>query len=1679
MKPPSLQRRGCGSVARGPRFRPLVEILECRIVPSVLDYSGGFASHGGLAFNGSALVTASSATPPSAAQLTHAQNQAGSVFTNSKVDITSFTTEFTLQGKGSGGGLTFTIENDSQAAAALGSNGTGLGASGISNSYSIKFGSSLLNGDTLQVTLTYNGTTLTESIKDLATGKTTTSSSPVNLAHVVGGSTAYVGFTGGTGGSTINLDILTWEGGFGTKVTGLAKETKGDQPTPIGSVPEGSGTFALLVTDDDGFVQGAQVLWNGTPLDTQFVDTNDLVATVPGSFVAEETSAAHGGLVSITVVESIGECTITFGPAPFAVTEAPITATGGFTISTVEGQAISNAPVATFIDTGGAENATLDYSATIDWGDGTTSTGTISGPDQNGAFTVSGSHTYAEDGENESDLVDVFTITTTIVHETVSDTATSTANVSEEAPPPLSVQGVATINGVEGQLLHNVEVATFSGPSASTGCTAVINWGDGTTSNGFITGPDQNGQFRVGGTHTFAEEGNAFHGGPFVITVTVTCGNESGSVSDSTNIVEAPISATGGFTLTAVQGQPVTGTVATFTDAGGPENPNNPGDYTATINWGDGSTSTGMITLSNQTFTGTSTHTYSGSGTFTITVNILHETVSATVTSTAIVTPTLSVQGVGNITGFVEGQSLTAVVATFTGTAVQADINWGDGTSSVGTISGPNSNGVFTVFGTHTYAEESNSVHGGNPFSITVTVHNSTSVSVTDTAFVAEAPIAATGGFTIQAVETETFTAKVATFIDTGGPENPSNPGDYTATIDWGDGTTSTGTITLQSNGVFCVFGTHTYAEDGEVESDLVDVFPITTTIVHETVSATATSTAFVSEEPGPRPGPSFTIQAVEGQAFTTTVATFTDNNEPASDFTATISWGDGTSSLGTVSGPDSNGVFFVAGSHTYSEESNSVHGGNPFIVTVTIHDEINVTVTDEAFVAEAPIAATGGFDISAVENQSFTTAVATFIDTGGPETTPTISDNYSATINWGDGTTSTGTITFSNGVFTVFGSHTYAEDGESESDLVDVFPIRTTIVHETVSATATSTAFVSEESPPVPSPGVPIHVLEGQAFTATVATFTDNNEPASDFTATINWGDGTTSLGTVSGPNSNGVFSVTGSHTYSEESNSVNGGNPFTVTVTIHDQVNVTVTMQAFVLEAPIVGTGGFTINGVEGQSFTATVATFVDTGGPETTPTISDNYSATINWGDGTTSTGTISGPDQNGVFTVTGTHAYAEETNSFHGTPTITVTITHETVSATVTDTPNIAEAPLAATGGLTISGVEGQSFTATVATFTDTGGAENETLDYTASIDWGDGTTSTGTISGPDQNGVFTVTGSHAYAEETNEFHGTPTITVTITHESVLAVVTDTPSIAEAPLSATAGPAVSAVVGQDVTAAVATFTDTGGPENATLDYAANIDWGDGTTTTGTISGPDQNGVFTVSGDHTYSVEGTFTINVTIMHESAPAVIVSTSASVATADMPLTATGMDISAIPFEGQDQMVAFFTDADPNAQAGNYLATIDWGDGTQLDTGNITQPGGPGTPFFVDFMHSYNNAGTFTVHVHIVDMGGLNDNGGAFADAFSTATVLGGGGAKLLPGQGLMATTGLHTLQTSPAQQATSVPVMKASAAVSSPSNTAGNDLYWALYSTQRDRLIDPSGWTADSLALALQGTSR
>lgn len=214
---------------------------------------------------------------------------------------------------------------------------------------------------------------------------------------------------------------------------------------------------------------------------------------------------------------------------------------------------------------------------------------------------------------------------------------------------------------------------------------------------------------------------------------------------------------------------------------------------------------------------------------------------------------------------------------------------------------------------------------------------------------------------------------------------------------------------------------------------------------------------------------------------------------------------------------------------------------------------------------------------------------------------------------------------------------------------------------------------------------------------------------------------------------------------------------------------------------QAPVLTAApGFT--STEGAPVTAAVATLTDGDA-----TASGDFSATISWGDGSQSAGTVvpvSGQPTH--FTVDGTHTYADEGNF---TQNITVTDS-DSGTVSTTSTAAVADAALAGAGGFTLTGTEGPTsllgggtdnapVSGTVATFTDANPAA-AAADFTASIAWGDGSTSAGTVSGS-AGGPFSVAGSHSYAED-----GTYPISVTITDDGgSRAAATSTASIADPP------------------------------------------------------------------------------------------------------------------------------------------------------------------------------------------------------------------------------------------------------------------------------------------------------
>ena len=161
-------------------------------------------------------------------------------------------------------------------------------------------------------------------------------------------------------------------------------------------------------------------------------------------------------------------------------------------------------------------------------------------------------------------------------------------------------------------------------------------------------------------------------------------------------------------------------------------------------------------------------------------------------------------------------------------------------------------------------------------------------------------------------------------------------------------------------------------------------------------------------------------------------------------------------------------------------------------------------------------------------------------------------------------------------------------------------------------------------------------------------------------------------------------------------------------------------------------------------GVQFQGIVASFSDAN-PDAK---ASDFTATINWGDGQTSAGTVSYDSVTQTYTVTGNNTYAEE-----GTHTVSVSISDDGGNTTsATSTATIADAALSAASGVAVSATEGaDTGLVAVATFKDANPGDHS-ADFTATINWGDGNTSAGTVSYDSITQTYTVSGNNTYAEE---------------------------------------------------------------------------------------------------------------------------------------------------------------------------------------------------------------------------------------------------------------------------------------------------------------------------------------
>jgi hypothetical protein len=228
-----------------------------------------------------------------------------------------------------------------------------------------------------------------------------------------------------------------------------------------------------------------------------------------------------------------------------------------------------------------------------------------------------------------------------------------------------------------------------------------------------------------------------------------------------------------------------------------------------------------------------------------------------------------------------------------------------------------NLQGGFDVRGQHTYNKA-----GSFPFSVTIDGPGGISASPIATAKVIA--LTATAG-SIVTTPGQTFNGQVA-YIRCTDPD--SIKGEFSATIAWGDGTTSAGTITSVSKGSFNVNGLNRYFTAGSYSFMVTIRGP-----GGSSTTASGTAEVLALGTTGAN------LQTIPGQLFNDVVATFSSTS-PLSvpgDFTATISWGDGLTSRGIIE-PRTQGVFAVRGQHLYRQVGTysilvAIHGPNDSLV--------------------------------------------------------------------------------------------------------------------------------------------------------------------------------------------------------------------------------------------------------------------------------------------------------------------------------------------------------------------------------------------------------------------------------------------------------------------------------------------------------------------------------------------------------------------------------------------------------------------------------------------------------------------------------------------------------------------------------------------------------------------------
>ena len=574
----------------------------------------------------------------------------------------------------------------------------------------------------------------------------------------------------------------------------------------------------------------------------------------------------------------------------------------------------------------------------------------------------------------------------------------------------------------------------------------------------------------------------------------------------------------------------------------------------------------------------------------------------------------------------------------------------------------------------------------------------------------------------------------------------------HTATVDWGDGSAIETVDVNQGEGFGTLSGSHVFTETG--------TFTVTVTVLDDDLGETTETfeVEVISSE--------LLLEVAENQFVAEGelldlseggLGSFFYDSAEGATHTATVDYGDG-SPVEAVEIQQLDGFGTLSGSHTYADNGS-------FTVTVTVFDEAGnpTTETFEVLVTNVdPV-------LQVAEDQFVDEGAVLDLTEGGLGliTDAGIEDTHIAIINWGDGSPEEfATVNQGSGSASLDATHIFADDG--------VYIVTVTVIDDDLGETTeTFEVLVSNVDPELAGIDPILQVNEGESFTLADlgVTLTDpgfdnplnpNFDPGDDgqfdgeqggsfvgegefeffgsvetfFVSTVNWGDGTEieSLGVsnlVSG--APGVATtadlVSSVHTYAD-----NG--LYTVTVVVGDDDGglVTRTFQIQVNNvAPSLELTSRELVISESEFLDLfDLGTFSDPGfnnplnllDPSNGGEVTETFSYTIDWGDGTVETGVLPASVINGsagvetIGELVDQHQYLD--NDADNVYTITVTLSDDdggTVTQTITTRVLNINPTLIPIISATDVNTSGQ--TTIVIQFEDPG---TETL--TVFVDWGD-------------------------------------------------------------------------------------------------------------------------------------------------------------------------------------------------------------------------------------------------------------------------------------------------------------------------------------------------------------------